>query len=293
MDSPDFQNSQDIVQSQDISQPEGTVVQPQNYAKALLIHSFPLAITFTLIYIPLLAIFIFKAVRNPTYVLWITAFFCQVRVVAFAMRAALTKSESAGENFDLVLAQQIIYGVGFFGVLYSAYIMVLDREVIKRTSGSGPLSRLTGNRHLIRLALIAAVTLSITGAVQANTGSKESTINTGKHLKTIAVVIFMLVAALLVFHTMFSIGAERRTSDEKDHSSLAAYGLHILLMVALMLFVREIFFLATTNKMTQYKERLFYPFAACTELAAVLLFLVPGIVPLKRELVEATRESQS
>lgn len=43
------------------------------------------------------------------------------------MRAALAKSESAGENFDLVLAEQIIYGVGFFGILYAAYITVLDR----------------------------------------------------------------------------------------------------------------------------------------------------------------------
>lgn len=51
--------------------------QPENYAKALLINSFPLALVFTLIYIPLLGVFVFKAIRNPTYVLWITAFFCQ------------------------------------------------------------------------------------------------------------------------------------------------------------------------------------------------------------------------
>ena len=52
---------------------------------------------------------------------------CPVRAVSFAMRAVLAKSESAGENFNLVLAQQIIYGVGFFGILYSAYTLVLDR----------------------------------------------------------------------------------------------------------------------------------------------------------------------
>jgi hypothetical protein len=51
--------------------------QPENYAKTLLINSFPLAIAFTLIYVPLLGLFVFKAVKNPTYVLWITAFFCQ------------------------------------------------------------------------------------------------------------------------------------------------------------------------------------------------------------------------
>lgn len=50
-----------------------------------------------------------------------------VRIASFAMRAVLTKSESAGENFNLVLAQQTVYGVGFFGVLYPAYIIVLDR----------------------------------------------------------------------------------------------------------------------------------------------------------------------
>ena len=52
-------------------------VQPQNYAKALLINSFGLALAFTLIYVPLFGVFVFKAIKNPTYVLWITAFFCQ------------------------------------------------------------------------------------------------------------------------------------------------------------------------------------------------------------------------
>lgn len=47
--------------------------------------------------------------------------------------------------------------------------------------------------------------------------------------------------------------------------------------------------LVTNNKVTQYQEHLFYPFAAGTELAAVLLFLTPGLVPLKRELAEASR----
>ena len=47
------------------------------------------------------------------------------------------------------------------------------------------------------------------------------------------------------------------------------------------------------NKKSQYKEHLFYPFAACTELAAVLLFLGPGIIPLKREVAEAIRRDSN
>jgi len=53
--------------------------QPENYAKALLIKSFSLPLIFTLIYVLLLLVFVVKAVRNPTYVLWIIAFFCQGR----------------------------------------------------------------------------------------------------------------------------------------------------------------------------------------------------------------------
>ena len=64
-------------------------------------------------------------------------------------------------------------------------------------------------------------------------------------------------------------------------------------MVGLLLVLREVFFVATSNKMTQYKEHLFYPFAACTELAAVLLFLGPGVIPLKREVAEASRRDSN
>ena len=52
-------------------------VQSEDYAKALLIKSFGLALIFTFFYVVLLITFVVKAVRNPTYVLWIIAFFCQ------------------------------------------------------------------------------------------------------------------------------------------------------------------------------------------------------------------------
>jgi len=51
--------------------------QPENYAKTLQIKSFALAAIFTSIYALLLVVFVFKAVKNSTYVLWIIAFFCQ------------------------------------------------------------------------------------------------------------------------------------------------------------------------------------------------------------------------
>lgn len=81
--------------------------------------------------------------------------------------------------------------------------------------GGSPFSRITGNRFLIRLALIAAVSLAITGAVQSGVGTEQKTIDLGKHLKTIAVAIFLVVAALLVVHTLFSMTAEARKVSGK------------------------------------------------------------------------------
>lgn len=82
-----------------------------------------------------------------------------------------------------------------------------------------------------------------------------------------------------------------RTPDEKDHDSLASFGLYVLLFCGLLLLVREFFMLGTNGNILQYKERLFYPFAACTELLVVLFFLLPGITPQKHELAEAKENS--
>jgi hypothetical protein len=101
------------------------------------------------------------------------------------------------------------------GRFHIADRLTFNRELIKGTAGSSPLSRITGNRLLIRLALMAGVSLAVTGAVQAGVGTKQKTIDLGKHLKTIAIIIFLVIAALLIVHTIFSISAEaRKTSGE-------------------------------------------------------------------------------
>lgn len=52
--------------------------------------------------------------------------FEQVRIAAFAIRADLAASTSAGENLSLFTADEILSSVGYFGLLYSAYTLVLD-----------------------------------------------------------------------------------------------------------------------------------------------------------------------
>ena len=49
-----------------------------------------------------------------------------VRIAAFVLRAVLVSIESEGQKLGLLIGDQILFGVGFFGLLYSAYTLVLD-----------------------------------------------------------------------------------------------------------------------------------------------------------------------
>lgn len=120
-----------------------------NYARVEGIEhkELPAAIIFAAIYVPLLCLCIFYSMRS-TYVYKSLTLFClskflcifrpfhathddayAVRIVAFVMRAVLAASATAGNNINLVVAQMVIYNIGFSGLLYSAYGLVLDRCV--------------------------------------------------------------------------------------------------------------------------------------------------------------------
>jgi hypothetical protein len=44
----------------------------------------------------------------------------------------MAHSTSAGSNLNLFIVDQVLFGVGFFALLYSAYTLVLDRFVPRR-----------------------------------------------------------------------------------------------------------------------------------------------------------------
>ena len=52
-------------------------------------------------------------------------YFVIVRVVAFAMRAALAGSESTAENLNVVIADEALFGIRYFSLIYSAYNLSL------------------------------------------------------------------------------------------------------------------------------------------------------------------------
>lgn len=59
------------------------------------------------------------------------------------MRAAIAGSESAGHDLGLIIGYTVLFNTGFFGLLYSAYTLVLDRYA--RISPSSCPSRSSSN----------------------------------------------------------------------------------------------------------------------------------------------------
>lgn len=282
-------------------------VQSINYSQIGGIHSVAAAVIFAIIYFPLLIYNIIRSVKRPTYVLIVLALFCAIRVTAFSVRAALAGSSDAAENENLFIAEQVLYLAGFFGVLYSAYTLVLDREQLTgEQEFPGPISavmRISGNRHLIRLTLTVAIALGITGAIRMTSGD-ASKMATGETMRRVSTYIFLVVTILLALRTMFlaleqsgvsfddSIEMGKRGRPTAHSAFGARHGVFVLLGIAILLLLREAFQTATTgSKSTSmqekaYNEALFYPLSALPEFLAVVLFAVPGLVPSRKELQE-------
>ena len=102
----------------------------------------PYAVVFAGLYVLCLPIFVVLSFKRPTFVWRFLVVFCLgtnmlrlhyhathpdhlVRATAFVLRSILAIHGSTSLN--LVITEQVIYGVGFFGLLYSAYTLVLDR----------------------------------------------------------------------------------------------------------------------------------------------------------------------
>jgi membrane protein YdbS with pleckstrin-like domain len=83
------------------------------------------------------------------------------------------------------------------------------REVVGGFKATYPLSRLTSNRHLIRIALIAAVAVGITGSTYYS-----SNLQLSNSLRKVSAIIFLVVTALLAIHTVFLIREERNATSK-------------------------------------------------------------------------------
>ncbi|KAG6811039.1 hypothetical protein H0H92_009270 [Tricholoma furcatifolium] len=254
-----------------------------NYAKYLGIHSLAGAIVFAVLYAPFFLWFAWQSIGRPTYVFIILSLFCIIRVAAFSVRASLAASEAAGENISILIADQVLFGAGFFGVMYSAYTLVLDRFQLTDAEPSNPLLRLSRNRRIFRVALIAAVVIGVVGATEISATNPES----GKTLRTVSSAVFLVLTVLLALQTVLLSRAEAKNGYRTPgtRSIGGEHGSYILGVIAVLLIVREAFSTAAiSNGVIFYNEHFWYPLYALPELLAVMLYATPGLIPSRAEL---------
>lgn len=231
---------------------------------------------------------------------------------------------SIGSNLGLLIAAEVLFGIGFFALLFSAYGLVLDRwvflqlilrtccvdrspfriELLDNTLSTSRISRLIQNRHLFRLALTVAVALGI-AASNLVTSSNASSRSTGNSLREASTIIFLVLTVLQTYQTvLFVIHNHTRTcpmlflfllaqmlvflddQSKYDHEKWGSrHASHILCLISVLLLIREIFLTATiSNSTKQNNEHFWYPLVAVPEILAVMLYAIPGLVPGRSEL---------
>ncbi|KAF8963767.1 hypothetical protein BDZ97DRAFT_1819087 [Flammula alnicola] len=262
-----------------------TNTSPINYAKAFGLHSETAAIVFAILYTPLFGWYIRQSFARPTFVHFILVLFCAIRLTAFAMRAALISLDSAGQNLNILIADEVLFGVGFFSLLYSAYTLVLDLEIMSdRPESNNPIIRLTKNRFLFRLTLTAAVALGIV-AISSKTNPPSKT---DQILHKVSTIIFLALTILQAFQTLLLTRMEIEARGQEKHYNKpfgARHAMAILFLVSILLLVREAFVTATVNNSAkQNNEHFWYPLLAIPEILVALLFGTPGLVPRRDEL---------
>ncbi|KAF7305249.1 hypothetical protein HMN09_00775700 [Mycena chlorophos] len=262
-------------------------------------HSVGAAVFFSVIYIILFGWFVRQSMKNMTYVYIALTVFCLLRIVGFLLRAIVIANKSLHTNENPFVAAEVLFGVGFFALLYSAFTLVLDRELMSTTideDGAGlhvfaaqsvsfPL-RLLRNRRLFRALLIVAVALTISGILNS-LSHDAGRAAVGNDLRRAATVLFLVLTVVQAAQTVV---VSTREKAHPIHNANAkrlgdAHAPTILILISLLMLVREIFLTATIqNSMRQNQESLWYPFVALPEVLAVGCYSVSGLVPARKAL---------
>jgi uncharacterized membrane protein len=257
-----------------------------NYAEAYGYNSLAAAIVFAIPYFPICGFFALRFIRSPTYVYGALSLFCAFRVTAFVIRAVMIGSDTAGENLNLLIGDQVLFGVGFFGLLYAAYTLVLDRGLLSDAPpANDKISQLAGNRRLFKMILIVGMALGIAGIT---TSSNDPSSSTASGVRKASVIIFLLLTIVQAYLTFVLIMRERQDGYRPLQSAGGfgeKHGAFIVCAISLLLLVREAFMVATiTDEKRETEEHFWYPLVALPEILAVLLYCAPGLVPSRSQL---------
>ncbi|KAJ6537711.1 hypothetical protein B0H19DRAFT_1003429 [Mycena capillaripes] len=255
-----------------------------DYATAFGIHSVAAAAVFAVLFFPLCLWFVRQSIKYATQVYFTLTLFCAIRVTAYIVRAIMANSTSEGSNLNLFIADQVLFGVGFFALLYSAYTLTLDRDILAGGEPGNLFSfNLLRNPHAFRMILMAAVALGIVATIDI-TSSNPNDVSTGRTLRKVSTIIFLLLTVVQAGQTLWFF-RDRSYSKSSTRPWGDRHGRYLLCFISLLMIVREVFLTATINNSTkQNNERLWYPLVALPEFLAVVCYAISGLVPTRAAL---------
>ncbi|KAK7038184.1 hypothetical protein R3P38DRAFT_2904876 [Favolaschia claudopus] len=287
-----------------------------NYAQVLGIQNKWAPILFAVIYFLLMLWYLLQAARKHGWIYPFLAFFSLLRVISFSLRAAIASNHhNDAFSRSMAIAYSVLYNVGYFSILFSAYRLLHDRRWMAKINNarekgrSSAPYRVMGGFHkgrLMELLLLLCVILGAVG-VAFTLGAKVGRVNLGNRLTDASTYLFLAATVIVVLGSFLLIHLERslRTSIATQTPIGTTTQHLILLLISALLLLRILFYASTVHQRAngqptptqQIKqtaignEHLWYPLAALAELLVVLLFLAPGLIPLRAALLRHRRNA--
>ncbi|RDB19224.1 hypothetical protein Hypma_013557 [Hypsizygus marmoreus] len=257
-----------------------------DYAAYFGIESTLAAAVFAVLYLLLFAWFVQQSFNRPNDVFFTITFFYTIRMISFIIRAVIAGSHSAGHNLGLVITDQVLFNIGYFGLLYSAHALVLDRELVSQVPlPNNIVSRIVRFRTWYKAVLLEGVFLNFLGLWKITRFNPNDMPLVGN-----STVISLVLVVLVAFHTVVLARTEfhRGAYHHGKESLVAKYGTYILVVISMLLIIREVFATATMWNLAKHnKEHFWYPLIALPEIFAVILYMTPDLVPLRSEVPES------
>ncbi|KXN87055.1 hypothetical protein AN958_09401 [Leucoagaricus sp. SymC.cos] len=257
-----------------------------DYASLLGIESLPAAVIFTILYSSISVFYIWRTITNFNFVLILVTIFCLIRVVGFAIRAALTGSASAGSDLSVVVADQVLFGAGFTALLFAIFNLETDRERIAGIRFTSPLMTILTNERVFRFFIAAAAALTIVGTIKIS-DNKPSDQDLGNALRQAGVWLLFVVTIVAALRAVFFIYFQRNSTSIMHKPSIAEqHAGTLLLTIAGLMIIRMVYVVVVTTKKEQQNEASWYPLSALPEFLDVCVFATPGLVLSRTELKE-------
>ncbi|KAG6861025.1 hypothetical protein C0995_004878 [Termitomyces sp. Mi166 len=211
---------------------------------------------------------------------------------------------SATVNVGLLIGEEILTVIGFYPLLNAMNQLLYDRETgnglnlpnaTSHSPSNRPMSRILRFHAFYRLLILSAIVIGSVGLSQVYTSDDPDNISAANSLHITSAVLFLVLILYLACQTAILSRAEAHGLGYSGAQTNFG-GRHrtsILMGISILLLIREVYDAATARDRSRANnEHLWYPLLVLPEILAVLLFAIPGLVPVRIQRSEVVTEEQ-